>query len=63
MEKALQGRNSLYLSPNIVRMIKSIRLKRIGHVVRMEAGKSDIKILCIISEGDYFEGDNIDIDE
>jgi hypothetical protein len=27
--------HALYSSPNIIRVIKSIRLKRIGHVARM----------------------------
>ena len=37
--------HSLYLSPNIVRMIKSRRLRWVGHVARMEEGRSDFKIL------------------
>ena len=32
--------NSLYRSPNIVRMLKSIKLRWAGHVVRMEEGRS-----------------------
>jgi hypothetical protein len=36
---------SLYRSPNIVRMIKSRRLRWAGHVVRMEEGRSAFKIL------------------
>ena len=36
--------HSLYRSPNIVRVIKSTRLRWAGHVARMEEGKSAIKI-------------------
>ena len=35
----------LYRSPNIVRVIKSRRLRRTEHVVRMEEGRSAFKIL------------------
>ena len=35
----------MYRSPNIVRVIKSRRLRRAGHVVRMEEGRSAFKIL------------------
>ena len=37
--------HSLYLSPNIVRVIKSRRLRWAGHVARMEEGRSAFKIL------------------
>ena len=37
--------NSLYRSPNIVRVIKSRRLRWAGHVARMEEGRSAFKIL------------------
>ena len=36
---------SLYRSPNIVRVIKSTRLRWAGHVARMEEGRSAFKIL------------------
>ena len=36
---------SLYRSPNIVRIIKSRRLKWAGHVARMEEGRSVFKML------------------
>ena len=36
---------SLYRSPNIVRVIKSIRLRWAGHVARMEEGRSVFKML------------------
>ena len=35
----------MYRSPNIVRVIKSIRLRWAGHLARMEEGKSAFKIL------------------
>ena len=37
--------HSLYRSPNIVRVIKSRRLRWAGHVARMEEGRSVFKIL------------------
>ena len=37
--------HSLYRSPNIVRVIKSRRLRWAGRVVRMEEGRSAFKIL------------------
>ena len=37
--------HSLYRSPDIVRVIKSRRLRWVGHVVRMEVGRSAFKIL------------------
>ena len=37
--------HSLYRSPNIVRAIKSRRLRWAGHVARMEEGRSAFKIL------------------
>ena len=36
---------SLYRSPNIVRVIKSRRMRWVGHVARMEKGRSAFKIL------------------
>ena len=36
---------SLYRSPNIVRVIKSRKLRWTGHVARMEEGRSAFKIL------------------
>ena len=35
----------MYRSPNIVRVIKSRRLRLAGHVARMEEGRSAFKIL------------------
>ena len=37
--------HSLYRSPNMVRVIKSRRLRWAGHVARMEEGRSAFKIL------------------
>ena len=37
--------HSLYRSPNIVRVIKSTRLRWAGYVARMEEGRSAFKIL------------------
>ena len=39
-----EKRQSLYRSPNIVRVIKSRRLRWAGHVVRIEESRSDFKI-------------------
>ena len=41
----------MYRSPNIVRVIKSIRLRWVGHVARMEEGRSAFKILTGIHIG------------
>ena len=37
--------HSLYLLPNIVRVIKSRRLRWAGHLARLEEGRSAFKIL------------------
>ena len=37
--------HSLYRSPNIVRVIKSRRLRWVGHVAKSEEGRSAFKIL------------------
>ena len=37
--------HSVYRSPNVVRVITSRRLRWIGHVARMEEGRSAFKIL------------------
>ena len=44
-------RYDLYRSPNIVRVIKSRRLRWAGHVARMEEGRSAFKILTGKSKG------------
>ena len=41
----IEEHHSLYRSPNIVRVIKSRRLRWAGHVARMEEGRSALKIL------------------
>ena len=41
----------MYRSPNIVRVIKSRRLRWAGHVARMEEGRSAFKILTGKSTG------------
>ena len=38
--------HSLYHPPNIVRVIKSVRLRWADHVARMEEGRSAFKILA-----------------
>ena len=43
--------HSLYRSPNIVRVIKSRRLRWAGHVARIEQGRSTFKILTGKSTG------------
>ena len=46
MEKAhSEELHSLYSSPNIIRVIKSRRLRWAGHIARMEEGRSGFKIL------------------
>ena len=37
--------HSLYRSPNVVRVVKSRRLRWVGHVARMEESKSAFKML------------------
>ena len=43
--------NDLYCSPNIVRVIKSRRMKWAGHVARMEEGRGVHKVLVVNPEG------------
>ena len=43
--------HSVYRSPNIVRVIKSRRLRWAGHVARMEEGRSAFKILIDTPSG------------
>ena len=38
--------NSLSCSPNIVKVIKSLRLSWTGHVARMEQGRNALKIVA-----------------
>ena len=46
--------NSLYRSPNVVKVIKSRRLIWVGHVARMEEGRSGFKILTDKPTGKRF---------
>jgi hypothetical protein len=43
--------NNLYSSPNIVRMIKSRRMRLAGHVARMGEGKVVYRVLVKNPEG------------
>ena len=43
--------NDLYSSPNIVRLIKSRRMRWAGHVARMDEGKGVHKVLVGKPEG------------
>ena len=47
----LFGINDLYSSPNIVRVIKSRRMRWAGHVARMEEGRGVQKVLVGKPEG------------
>jgi hypothetical protein len=43
--------HSLYSSPNIIRVIKSRRMRRVGHVARMGEGKGVYRVLVGRPEG------------
>jgi len=43
--------NDLYCSPNIVRVIKSIRMRWVGHVARMGEGRGVYRIMVGKPEG------------
>jgi len=43
--------NNLYSSPNIVRVIKSIRMRWAGHVARMGEGRGVYRVLVGKAEG------------
>ena len=43
--------NDLYSSPNILQVIKSRRMRRAGHVARMEEGRGVHKVLVGKTEG------------
>ena len=53
--------NGLYCSPNIVRVIKSRKMRWAGHVARMEEGRGVHKVLVGKSEGKSHWGDK-DVD-
>ena len=46
----------MYRSPNIVRVIRSRRLRWAGHVARMEEGRNALKILTGKPTGNIFLG-------
>ena len=53
--------HSMYRSPNIVRVIKSRRLRWAGHVAKMEEGRSALKILTVnLQERDLWGGLGVD---
>jgi hypothetical protein len=61
--------HSLYSSANIVRVIKSRRMRWAGHVARMGEGRGVYRILVVRSEGNrplgrprHRRGDNIKMD-
>jgi len=43
--------NDLYFSPNIVRVVKSRRIRWAGHVARIEEGRGVYRVLVGTSEG------------
>jgi hypothetical protein len=43
--------HSLYFSPNIVRVIKSRRMRWAGHVARMGEGRGAYRVLVVRPEG------------
>jgi hypothetical protein len=43
--------NDLYSSPNIIRVIKSRRMRWVGHVARMGEGRDAYRVLVGIPEG------------
>jgi hypothetical protein len=53
--------NDLYSSPNIIRVIKSRRMRWAGHVARMGEGRGAYRILVWrLREGDYLEDPGLD---
>ena len=48
----LQYNNDLYSSPNIVRVIRSIRMRWTGHVTRMGERRGVYRVLVGRSEGE-----------
>ena len=53
----------VYRSPNIVRVIKSKRLRWAGHVARMKEGRSAFKILTGRSRRRWEDNIRMDLDE
>ena len=53
--------NDLYSSPNIVRVIKSMRMGWVGHVARMEEGRGVHKVLVgNLRERDHWGCQDVD---
>ena len=55
--------NDLYSSPNIVRLIKSRRMKWAGHVARMEEGRGVHKVLVGRPRRRWEDNIKMDLDE
>jgi hypothetical protein len=52
MEKVAQwGLHNLYSSPDIIRQIKSMRMRWAGHVARMGEGRNVYRVLVAKPEG------------
>ena len=49
--------NDLYCSPNIVRVIKSRRMRWAGHVARMGEGRGEYRVLVGKPEGKRLTGE------
>jgi hypothetical protein len=53
--------NDLYSSPNIIRVIKSRRMRWAGHIARVGEGRGAYRILVgDLKEGDHLEDPDID---
>jgi hypothetical protein len=53
--------NDLYFSPTIVRVIKSRRMRWVGHVARMGMGETFTAFWCEkLRERDYWRGPDVD---
>ena len=52
--------NDLYSSPNIVRVIKSRRMRWAGHVARMGEEKGVYRVLVGMRERDHLEDPGVD---
>ena len=62
MEKTTLNLNDLYSSPNIVRVIKSRRMRRTGHVVCMGDRRSIYRVLVgNLRERGHLEGPGVDV--
>jgi hypothetical protein len=52
--------HNLYSSPNIIRQIKERKMRRAGHVARMEGKRKVYKVLFGKPEGDHSEDRGVD---